>query len=289
MANLVVTTADVRPLPDCKFRQFTAGEGLSLGDLVYMKSDGKVWKADASAEATAFPVGVVASVSTFGAETAVAGDRVGVALEGPVAGFTCTAGSLGYVSNDAGKVADAAGDVAVCIGVALPDNVFLIKFGLVAPGTVPTGSIGTTELEDGAVTKAKLADGAASEGITGDKLQFSANVSTLGAVPILFRIDQAAGANGDTEITLAQKIRVIDFWVQLTGAGVSSSTCQLKSTSSAISDAVATSGSDNAVVRCASIDDANATIASGGKLRITGANGATQPALTAYVLAVPVA
>jgi hypothetical protein len=191
------------------------------------------------------------------------------------------------------------------MGVGIGNNILLLQ-----PAMVPSAeSISTTELAalsvtaaklaadavetakilDKNVTNAKLEDGGAADGITGDKLQFQAAGQTIGAVPILFQINQAAGANADTDITITQKIKVVNFWIQQTGAGVVSSTCQLKSTSAAISDALDTSGADNVVVRAASIDDANATIASGGILRITGASGATQPALTAYVLAVPVA
>jgi hypothetical protein len=291
MGDLVVTLLDVRPLPGCNFRQFTLGESASLGDSVYMKSDGKVWKSDSDAAGTSYAIGVIVSINTFGATTGVAGDRVAVALSGPVAGFTCTAGARGFVSGTAGKISTDSGSTDVCMGVGLPDNIFFLSPALMPAGgvAVGAGAVDTAELADGAVTAAKLEDGAAADGITGDKIQFSANADTLGVPVLLFRLNQAAGANGNTDITWAQKIRVLDFWAVLTGAGVASSVCTLKSTAAAISDGLDTSGADKAVVRAASIDDANHEIASGGVLRITGSGGATQPALTAYVLAVPVA
>src|SRR5690606_12738667 len=98
------------------------------------------------------------------------------------------------------------------------------------------------------------------------------------------RIDQAAGANGDTDVVLDHKTRVIDAWVVLTGAGVASSVCTVKNGTDAITNGMDTSGSDKAIVRATTIDDDYHEIAAGGTLRITGSGGATQPALTAYVL-----
>jgi len=291
MSAVTVTALDVRPLPGCVVRQFTCGEALGLGDLVYMKNDSKVWKSDSDAAGTSYALGIVVSVSTFGAVASVADERVGILLSGPVAGFTVTPGVRYFVSGDAGKLDTASGSTDVNMGVGLPDSIFLCAPSLMPAGGIAVGggAVGTTELAAKAVTQAKLADGAASDGVGGLQTQFSANAATVGIPLLLFRINQAAGANADTSVTLGQKILVIDFWVQLTGAGVVSSVCTLKSTAAAISNALDTSGADNAVVRDATINDANATIASGGVLRITGSGGATQPALTAYVLAVPVA
>lgn len=104
-------------------------------------------------------------------------------------------------------------------------------------------------------------------------------------IPIIFRFELAAGANADNDITLDFPIRVIDAWVHLNGAGVASSVMTVKSTGNAISSAIATSGSDKAVVRTAEIDDANRDIPAGGILRATSSGGASQPAQTVYVSA----
>lgn len=117
----------------------------------------------------------------------------------------------------------------------------------------------------------------------------SANVSVVGAIPVVIRIDLAAGALADTDVTITNKLRVIDAYLVLRGAGVSTTTLQVKNTASAITNAMAASGSDQALVRAATIDDSAYEIAAGGILRVTSATGATQPAATVYVTCVRVA
>lgn len=107
-----------------------------------------------------------------------------------------------------------------------------------------------------------------------------------GAIPVLHRFELAAGALADTDIIVANKTRVIDAWLVLRGAGVATTTLQVKNGATAITDAMAASGSQKAVVRCATIDSAQYDIQAGGTLRVTSATGATQPAATVYVLGV---
>jgi len=115
-----------------------------------------------------------------------------------------------------------------------------------------------------------------------------ANVNVIGGIPVVFRIDLAAGALGNTDVVMTHKVRVIDAHLILRGAGVATTTLQVKNGTSAITDAMAASGSDQALVRAASIDDAAYEIAAGGTLRVTSATGATQPAATVYVTALRV-
>lgn len=115
-----------------------------------------------------------------------------------------------------------------------------------------------------------------------------ADVNVIGGVPILFRIDLAAGANADTNVTMTHKIRVINAWLVLRGAGVASCVLTVKSTGNAITDGMAASGADTTVVRAGTIDDANYEIAAAGVLRVTSSGGASQPAATVYVLAIRV-
>lgn len=121
-----------------------------------------------------------------------------------------------------------------------------------------------------------------------DVMRLSADADAEGAIPVLHRIDIAAGALADTDVVLTHKTRVVDCWLILRGAGVSSTTLQVKNGANAISSAMAASGSDQALVRTTSINDANHEIAAGGTLRVTSATGATQPAATVYVLGVRV-
>jgi hypothetical protein len=115
------------------------------------------------------------------------------------------------------------------------------------------------------------------------------NADVVGATPVVHRIDIAAGALSDTDVVLTYKTRVIDAFLVLRGAGVSTTTLQVKNGTSAITDAMAASGSDKALVRAATIDDAAWEIAAGGTLRVTSATGATQPAATVYVTGIRVA
>jgi len=133
MSDLAVVALSVRPLPGAAFRQMPAGEAVTVGDLVYVKNDGKVYKADASIAGTAFAVGVVVAVSTFGKTVAAAGDMVSVQMAGPVAGFTVTPGARIFVSDTAGKAANTVGTVEVLFGIGLPDNVLWIMPCLFSP------------------------------------------------------------------------------------------------------------------------------------------------------------
>ena len=109
--------------------------------------------------------------------------------------------------------------------------------------------------------------------------------NVLGGQPLLFRIDITAGALGNTDVVTTEKIRVIDAFLILRGAGVSTTTLQVKNGTSAITNAMAASGSDTALVRATTLDDAAWEIAAGGTLRVTSATGATQPDATVYVIA----
>jgi hypothetical protein len=124
--------------------------------------------------------------------------------------------------------------------------------------------------------------------LDGTNVANSANVSLVGAIPIVFRIDLAAGALADTDVIMTNKVRVIDAYLILRGAGVASTTLTVKNGASAITNAMAASGSDQALVRATTIDDAAYEIAAAGTLRVTSATGATQPAATVYVTAIRV-
>lgn len=116
-------------------------------------------------------------------------------------------------------------------------------------------------------------------------ISHAAAASAKPGIPIIFRWELSAGANADNDITLEFPIRVIDVWAHLNGAGVASSVMTVKNGSTAISSALDTSGSDKAVLRTTTIDDAQRDIASGGTLRATSSGGASAPAQTVYVLA----
>jgi len=164
----------------------------------------------------------------------------------------------------------------------------VIKAGY-AGGILGAGAVGATQLAAGAVTEAKVQPGAAGAGLTGLVTKFVADANVIGGIPVIHRINIAAGAVGNTDVTLTHKTHVMDAWLVLKGAGVSTTTLQVKNGTNAITDAMAASGSDKALVRAASIDDAYNEIAAGGTLRVTSATGASQPDAVVYVLGFRVA
>jgi len=115
-----------------------------------------------------------------------------------------------------------------------------------------------------------------------------AESNVIGGIPVKFMIPIAAAALGNTDIVMTHKVRVLDAYLILRGAGVATTTLQVFNATNAITDAMDASGSDKAVVRAAEIDDAAYEIAAGGTLRVTSAAGATQPAALVVVDAVRV-
>lgn len=115
-----------------------------------------------------------------------------------------------------------------------------------------------------------------------------AESDVIGGATLTFMIPITAGALGNTDVTVTNKIRVIDAYHVLKGAGIATTTFQVFNGASAITDAMAASGSDKALVRAAEIDDAAYEIAAAGTLRVTSATGATQPDALVVVTAVKV-
>ena len=118
MAAVTVTARKVSAMPTSTVFPYDAGGSGSLGDSVYINGSGAAVQSDGNAGSGAeLSVGIVVSAGTFGATTFVSGDRVGVCRYGPVEGFSgATPGGLGYASDTAGVVADAAGTNSRVIG-----------------------------------------------------------------------------------------------------------------------------------------------------------------------------
>lgn len=134
-----------------------------------------------------------------------------------------------------------------------------------------------------------ISAGAALASISGAEVATTANNNAEGGVPVIHVVAITAGANGDTDVVLTHKTRVIDAHVVLTGAGVASAVFTVKNGANAITDGIAASGADTTLTRAAQINDANHEIAAAGTLRVTGSGGATQPAALVYVLGIRVA
>lgn len=125
--------------------------------------------------------------------------------------------------------------------------------------------------------------------LTGRVAANVANANVIGGLPVLFRID-VADASADTDVTVTNKIRVLDAWAVNTGiaAHASADTWQVKNAANAITDAVAKTATVNAVKRISTINPTYHEIAAAGTLRITAVKN-TNAAVTVYVLAVRVA
>jgi len=158
--------------------------------------------------------------------------------------------------------------------------------GVVSAANLAANAVVTAGILNANVTLAKLA----ASSVDGSKGVVLADANTTGVMDIIHRFDISAGALAAKNITLDRKERVIDAWLVLTGAGVANTTFTVETgAGTAITDAMAGTGTDKALVRCATLDDAQWDIAGGGTLRVESKTGATQPAATVFVRCVPVA
>lgn len=182
-------------------------------------------------------------------------------------------------SGGAASEVDASGDGKILVGDGTTLNSVTVS------GDVTLTNAGAVAIGAGKVTNAMVAPAA----LDGTVAKVVADVNVIGGFEVLHRIDIAAGALANTDVVLTHKTRVIDAWVIMRGAGVSTTTLTVKNGTSAITDALDVSGADKTIVRAAEIDDAAYEIAAAGTLRITTAVGASQPACTVYVRGIRVA
>lgn len=109
----------------------TAGENVVIGEVCYMKSDGKAWKADADAIATAGALFIATgsitadTTGTFGIQGYLRDDS----------GYALTVGGLVYLSTTAGAITQTApsgvDDVIQVLGVAITADILYFKPSLV--------------------------------------------------------------------------------------------------------------------------------------------------------------
>jgi len=177
--------------------------------------------------------------------------------------------------------------VATAVTVDVPVAQVGLSLAASAAAVVAGGAVDTVQLVDDAVTAAKIDAGA----LDGEHVGLLADDDTDGGIPLLFPIAIAGGAAAAKNITVAEKIRVVDAWVQMNGAGEASDTVVIGNAGNAICTIATGAAADMAIVRTEAIDDANATIASGGSLRVTTTDNDTGddvPPMTVYVLAMHV-
>jgi len=200
----------------------------------------------------------------------------------------------GILSADAaGRAKIAAGyfDVATALSAFAANsiaNAFLLN--AIADGAFVADAATRALFADNFVTEAKINDGE----LTGNVVATVADANVIGGLPVLHRINIAGGAAGNTDVVLTHKTRIIDAWaVHTGGAGEANDTIQVLSVAGgAITDAMSWAGADAAIVRAASIDDANHEVAAGDTLRVTTTDddgGGDVGAGVVYVLGVRVA
>lgn len=152
-------------------------------------------------------------------------------------------------------------------------------------GDATLAKTGALTIAAGAITLAKMAAAV----LTGTAVAVNAADAVIGSIPVVHRIAIAAGALAEKDIVLTHKTLVTDVQVVLAGAGVATTTLKVQNGATAITDAIAVSGADKAIIRAATLDDAQWEIAAGGTLRIKTETGATQPACVVIVRGLRVA
>lgn len=196
-----------------------------------------------------------------------------------------------------GSIAVAEGNILIgnssSQGVALSvkgDGKILVGNGTTATSVAVSGdatlsNAGVVAIGAGKITQAMDAPNTRDGTIVAN----NAADNVIGSIPVYFQIVIAAGALAAKNITVTNKIRVIDVHVVLTGAGVASTVLTVGNAGNAITNGLDVSGADTAIIRAATLNDANWEIAAGGSLRVTTTVGATQPACIVYVTALRVA
>jgi hypothetical protein len=274
-----------------------AGEALDLVAPCYIKSsDGLVYMSNATAaDEEAEVVGFTARAVAIGQP---------VTLFGPGSRFKygsgLTPGNILYLAATNGRLDDAAtvGDTFGYARVESATDIVIIRtLPVLVSATIGAGTITVTELANDAVetakiknvnvTEAKLAVGAAGAGLTGLITKFIAAGNVVGGIPVIHWIHVTAGANGNTDITLTHKTKVV-YAVFLPSTTVAASTYQLKNVADAITDAVAVATAGTLGLPT-TWDATKTDIAAGTVLRVTGAGGVTMPAGDVYVLGFRVA
>jgi hypothetical protein len=117
MADIALTANRVSPVNEFEYEAWTllAGATITRGQAVAIDTNGKAVLGDAS-------TGAANNVRGIALNGAAAGEAVTIMVHGTLYGFTLAGAydSIAYLSNTAGALADAAGDVSVVVGRVRP-------------------------------------------------------------------------------------------------------------------------------------------------------------------------
>lgn len=129
MADITVTAQQVRALTrnGARVRRHRAGGTITIGNLVYIASDGDVEEADANVAGKGAAIGI--AVQSYDGETTInSGDPVTVCVYGPVSGYSSlTPGTMLWVSDNVGRIGDAAGALDRIVGYAETANIVFVN------------------------------------------------------------------------------------------------------------------------------------------------------------------
>ena len=130
MGDISLTAANIRPLPDngSILRRHIAGGTITIGQLVSLSADGFVDPADGNVAdgVLARPIGI-AVASNDGETSIVITEPVTVCVFGPVSGYSgMTPGDNHYLSDTAGRIADAVGTYDKIVGYAESATVLFV-------------------------------------------------------------------------------------------------------------------------------------------------------------------
>lgn len=123
---------------------------------------------------------------------------------------------------------------------------------------------------DGIWTEAKHEAGAAGAGLTGLVLKFLANANVIGAIPVAHEID-IADASANTDVVFTHKTRILDAWIQNTGAAAHATDDHVQLINQTgpvtLTEELAKTATQYAIKRFATIIDP--VIAAGDTIRVT--------------------
>lgn len=109
--------------------------------------------------------------------------------------------------------------------------------------------------------------------LDGANAKVVANVNVIGGQLLVHTVLVPSGANGDVDVVLTHKTRVVDYVATMKGAGTAGSALTVKNGANAIGVTHDVSAAaDQDVVRATKIDDARHEVAASGTLRVTKAS-----------------
>lgn len=269
-----------------------AGEALDVAAPCYIKSsDGMVYMTNAtSSNEAAEVIGFTPRAVAVGQPVTLFGNGTRFQY-----GSALTPGDVLYAAATAGRLDTAAttGDAfGAAIVLTATDILVMRHANRLTSATVGAGTISVTELANDAVETAKIKDvnvtqakievGAAGAGLTGLVTKFVASGNVIGGIPVVHHMLVVAGANGNTDITLTHKTRIVDVIVH-PRTTVASAVCTVKNVANTITNAIAGDTAGKAT-HATDIAVAYDTIAAGTVLRATFSGGATQPDCDVYVI-----